>query len=101
MGLFVTSHPMSTETRWSADAALRRHWRAWDGEVMVYHAGSGGTLCLNALAARVLESLSEKAMTRMELMTLLRVGAEAGPNAQEIDALLQQFDDLGLISPST
>jgi PqqD family protein of HPr-rel-A system len=92
---------MSTEIRWSADADLRQHWRAWDGEVMVYHAGSGGTLCFNALAARVLEILSEKAMTRAELMPLLRVGSEAGPGAQEIDALLRQFDDLGLISPHT
>ena len=92
---------MSTETRWSADVNRRQHWRSWDGEVMVYHAGSGSTLCLNTLAARALELLSETALTRAELMNLLQVGSEGGPGTQEIDALLQQFDDLGLISPST
>jgi len=68
---------------------------------MVYHRGSGCTLCLNALAARALEILAEKAMTRAELMKMLQVGSEPGPGAQEIDALLRQFDDLGLVAPST
>jgi PqqD family protein of HPr-rel-A system len=92
---------MSAEIRWSADVNLRQHWRCWDDEVMVFHAGSGDTHCLNTLAAHVLEMLMEHAMTATELKKVLQAGSEGAPGAQEIEALLRQFDDLGLISPGT
>jgi len=88
------------ETRWSADTQLRQYWRCWDGETMVFLPKSGETHCLNALAASVLQRLGERAMTASELSALLRSeGGGDAPNSQEFDALLRQFDELGLISP--
>jgi len=89
------------ETYWSADADLRRHWRVWDDEVMVFHPKSGETHCLNPLAAHVLQLLTVRAMTTSELVDRLRAESMGQPTGQEIDSLLRQFDELGLISPST
>jgi PqqD family protein of HPr-rel-A system len=87
------------QPRWSADMELRQHWRCWDDETMVFHPKSGETHCLNSLAASVLRKLGECALTASELMDQLQSEGGDAPSVQEIEALLQQFDELGLISP--
>jgi PqqD family protein of HPr-rel-A system len=88
------------EQSWLAvQDGLGLRWRAWDDEVMLFQPISGETHCLTSLAARVLKILQEKPMTASQVAAALtRNGANAA-DLEEIRALLNQFDRLGLISP--
>ena len=85
--------------RWIAQRS-HLQWRQWDqGEHVVYHADSGETHFLNESAAEVLRFLERQPAGIPEVMLHLRErGKLAGDQTREtIEALVDRFEDLGLV----
>ena len=79
-------------------------WRVWDDEFLIYNTASGQTHHLNFLAGEALRSLEAEPGSASELVRRLAEQfeiAEDSPQLQMIDRLIQQFEELGLIAPST
>ncbi len=95
--------PEPKPSRWHVPPDAELHWRSWDEqEHLVYHAQSGDTHYLNPVAAEVLRYLQGSSATADELTRQLAgtIGVEAD-NAllDQIEQLLGQLDELGLIEP--
>jgi PqqD family protein of HPr-rel-A system len=88
---------------WMVPKDWRLEWRQWGGLHVVYNPASGDTHLLNAFSARVLRSLETKASTLEELEALvsdLRHRPSADPPSSDIQALVSELDELGLIAPA-
>lgn len=94
---------MSPDCRWRTPAECELLWRSWDDEeFVVFHARSGDTHLLNAMAAEALEELGRRPVTAQELAVHLGECLErpADEELQRIAAgLIREFDELGLIEP--
>ena len=105
---------------WRVLHASALHWRAWDGECVLYHTLSGDTHRLNHLAARALELLAATPMSAEQLTHRLSAAGDgdernsAEPSSSErsgvvepahslsrttLDELLVRLRALGLIEP--
>ena len=89
---------------WAVPAGNMLAWRVWDDEFLVYNAASGQTHHLNLLAGEALRSLEAEPGSARALVCRLAHQfeiAEDSPPFQKIDDLIREFDELGLIAPST
>ena len=95
-------HIESQHIRWCVPSSARLKWRHWDDGSLVYHVESGQTHYLNQFAVYVLQFLMDRAATAPEIAEdiQLAVGNAAVPPVEKIPALLEQFAELGLITPS-
>lgn len=88
--------------RWVTRPDARLSWREWDDGFMAYHGASGQTHYLNLFATFVLQLLAERSATAAEIAAEMRRAAstvEDVPGSERIPELLDQFAELGLISP--
>jgi PqqD family protein of HPr-rel-A system len=96
--------PDEKSTRWKVPDVNALVWRVWEDEFLVYNTISGQTHYLNLLAGEALRSLQAEAAHRCELVRRLadqfRIAEDSSP-LQMIDRLIREFDELGLIAPST
>ncbi len=84
------------------DADLLR-WRWWGDQLVVFHAGSGDTHLLDALAGQVLDCLRRSPATLDELAEQLPPGSGLGSPDELRQALARVLDELskhGLIEGS-
>ena len=91
-------------TVWRVPSENMLAWRVWDDEFLIYNTASGQTHHLNFLAGEALRSLEAEPGSASELVRRLAEQfeiAEDSPPLQMIDRLIQQFEELGLIAPST
>ncbi len=84
---------MPRSARWRLIDPDRILWERWPGECIIYNDLSGQTHLLNRSAAAALESLGAGAESAETLAEALNV------DSAEIERLLQEFDQLGLIEP--
>jgi PqqD family protein of HPr-rel-A system len=81
----------------------RLEWRQWGGLHVVFNPASGDTHLLNGVSAFVLTSLEKKASTTDEIRNLLsNLRAQPPDDAMpsDIEALVSELDELGLIAPA-
>jgi PqqD family protein of HPr-rel-A system len=100
----MSGAPETGVTVWGVPFANAFAWRIWDDEFLVYNAASGQTHYLNLLAGEALRSLEAEPGSVGELVSRLADQfeiAQDSPLLQTIDRLIRQFDELGLIAPST
>lgn len=83
---------------WMVPKDWRLEWRQWGRLHVVYNPASGDTHLLNAASARVLRSLETKASTLPEIEALVSESPDPAPLG-EIEALVLELDELGLIAP--
>jgi len=77
-------------------------WREWEGESVVFNSGSGQTHFLNAVSAEALRAMEETSMTTAALVEhFLELMPESEPDAlaRQMDRLVRDFAELGLIDP--
>jgi len=88
---------------WCATGADSLEWRHWDDESILYDCRSGQTHLLTALASAALQLLAERDLELHDLTDQL-AGTWNLPDAEEfaaqIDTLLHQLEDLGLVEYS-
>ena len=91
---------------WSVPDYLQLRWRSWgeaeNEEFIVFNSFSGETHCLNFTAALVLQHLNEHAASADVLCAAIRGALPPDGNSdalREIDELLREFDQVGLIAP--
>jgi len=92
----------SSERIWKLAGARDLQWRWWDDQLVVYQPASGDTHLLNLVAGEVLVSLREAPARVAELADrmALRLALPPGERAKlldEIETLLSQLDELGLV----
>ena len=100
----MSGAPEEGATVWRVPLTNMLAWRAWDDEFLVYNTASGQTHHLNFLAGEALRSLEAQPGSASELVRRLADQFEImqdSPQLQMIDRLIRQFDELGLIAPST
>lgn len=92
---------------WRVPQDWRLEWRQWGGLHVVYNPASGDTHLLNAIPACVLRSLETKAASIEELKALVKALASnlhgQPPDealSSDIEALVTELDELGLITPA-
>ena len=94
-------HIESQNIRWCVPSSERLKWRHWEDGSLAYHIESGQTHYLNNFAVYVLHFLLERPATASEIAEDIRLAAGATvPHVEKIPALLEQFAELGLITPS-
>jgi len=54
---------------WRVRGSSQCHWRSWNDEFIVYHAGSGDTHQLDSMTAEALKSLAHEPASTLELVT--------------------------------
>jgi len=84
---------MPRSARWRLIDPDRILWERWPDECIVYNDLSGQTHLLNVSAAAALELLGAGGESAETLAEKLNV------DSAEIERLLQEFDQLGLIEP--
>jgi PqqD family protein of HPr-rel-A system len=91
-------------TVWTVPVGNLLVWRVWDDEFLVYNTASGQTHHLNLLAGEALRSLEAEPGSASDLVCRLadqfEIAADSPP-LRTIDRLIREFDELGLIAPST
>lgn len=100
----MSGFPDDGETVWRVPPENLLAWRVWDNEFLVYNTASGQTHHLNLLAGEALRSLEAEPGSARALVCRLADQfeiAEDSPPLQMIEDLIRQFDELGLIAPST
>ena len=91
----------SQHVRWCVPCPAHVKWRHWDDGSLAYHIESGQTHYLNNFAVYVLQFLMERPATASEIAEDIQLSAGATvPHVEKIPALLEQFAELGLITPS-
>lgn len=88
--------------RWRARNNPKLIRRTWEGESVVFSPLSGETHFLNAFSDEALAALEEEALTLDGLVERLRelTPEDQGAKlAESLGALIQRFDDIGLIEP--
>jgi PqqD family protein of HPr-rel-A system len=91
-------------TVWTVPVGNLLVWRVWDDEFLVYNTASGQTHHLNLLAGEALRSLEAEPGSASDLVCRLADQFEIAvdsPPLRTIDRLIREFDELGLIAPST
>jgi PqqD family protein of HPr-rel-A system len=100
----MSGAPEKRETVWGVPPQSRLAWRVWDDEFLVYNTASGQTHHLNFLAGEALRSLEAEPGSASDLVCRLadqfEIAADSPP-LRTIDRLIREFDELGLIAPST
>jgi len=94
---------VSAPKMWRVPENWRLEWRQWGGLHVVYNPASGDTHLLNALPAYVLRSLETKASSIEELEALVSSSHDRPPDealSSDIEALISELDELGLIAPA-
>ncbi len=86
----------ATETRWRLVADFELLTKEWQGEIVLYHEGSGNTHLLDGAAARLFTLLGESPASVVELSEAW--GREAPPCA-DLQALLGRLRRLDLVEP--
>jgi PqqD family protein of HPr-rel-A system len=89
--------------RWSSKREPALRWRTWGAHSVVFNPASGDTHLLNASAAAVLRILESRPSSVEELCEELssRSVAPRGDSLTgEIEALLEELDELGLAAPA-
>lgn len=90
--------------RWIVPEDWRLEWRQWGSYHVVFNPASGDTHLLNTLPAFVLKSLETKAATLEELEGALASNLQDGtPDdrlSRNIEALVLELDELGLVAPA-
>ena|SRR3974390_3281385 len=81
----------------------RLRWQCWDDEFIVYNVASGQTHYLNNLAKDVLKYFEDEPGTISGLISDIQIGDNipspiSAPFCDQICALIQEFDSLGLIA---
>ena len=96
-------HTESQHIRWCVPSSVRLKWQHWDDGSLAYHIESGQTHYLNPFAVYVLQFLMERPATASEIAKDIQLAADdhTVPGVKQIPALLEQFAELGLISPSS
>ena len=80
--------------------ATHLRWREFDGEWVVYDAGSGQTHHLDAFSATVLTLIESAPLSEGQLLATLAEhlgAADPGPLPATLSSILQQLEALGLI----
>lgn len=88
--------------RWRARTNPKLIRRTWEGESVIFSPLSGETHFLNAFSDEALAALEEEALTLDGLVERLRdltPEDQAAKLADNLGALIQRFDDIGLIEP--
>lgn len=88
--------------RWRARNNPKPIRRTWEGESVIFSPLSGETHFLNAFSDEALAALEEEALTLDGLVERLRelTPEDQGAKlAESLGALIQRFDDIGLIEP--
>ena len=89
---------------WVASPESALLWRSWDDEQwVIYHVASGDTHLLNQVAAQALRSLQEHPSNVSELTERVAAALDSVADeafAKELERLLAEFDELGLIERS-
>lgn len=88
--------------RWRARNNPKLIRRTWEGESVVFSPLSGETHFLNAFSDEALAALEQDTLSTDELIDRLSVltPADQAQHLQEsVNALVQRFDDIGLIEP--
>lgn len=76
--------------------------RTWEGESVIFSPLSGETHFLNAFSDEALAALEGDALSHDELVKRLREltpDDQAAQLSDNLKALIQRFDDIGLIEP--
>jgi len=87
------------ERRWTVASPSPLRWRSWDDEFLVFNTASGETHHLNLIAATVLQRLEQDPATVADLMGEIRSASVDMPGLEQLPALLETLDELGLITP--
>lgn len=90
-------------TSWSVPPTNALKWRHWDSHFVVFNPASGDTHFLNDFAGAILQFLQAGPATIPELLEHLEKsrGTPIEPElTQQIQALIEQFDEFGLIEPA-
>lgn len=102
--VFVCPHyPADTAPmKWRVPSDAEFVWRTWEGLHVVYFANSGDTHCLNDIGAEALRYLQRQSASADELCEHVARTLEKPPPDtffSDMQQLLEQFDELGLIEP--
>lgn len=92
----------SISVLWSVIPNLKLLSVTWDDETVVYNCSSGDTHLLNRIATEALICLQNHPCTRKELADMLISPSILSENQEldeEIETLLLNFQELGLIQP--
>ncbi len=81
---------MDSGAKWRAVTDFELLWRSWDDEYVVYHAGSGDTHWLTAVAAEVLRTLQHKLATAEELVQRVAARFDVSRD-EELVAYIEQI----------
>ena len=93
---------LQTSARQSWKPASALCWKQWHDGTLVFNALSGNTHLLNPTAAMVLRALEQRPANAVELAEQLasQIGVEADEElATQVETLLSNLDELGLIEP--
>lgn len=82
---------------WTVPKDWRLEWRQWESFHVVFNPASGDTHLLNAIPAFVLRSLETEPLSVEELKALVSRLPEPPSNPGDIDGLVLELDELGLI----
>jgi PqqD family protein of HPr-rel-A system len=89
--------------KWAVPEDCRLEWRQWGSFHVVFNPASGDTHLLNTIPAYFLKSLETKAATLEELRLLAAELLDRDPDetvVSDIEALVLELDELGLIAPA-
>jgi PqqD family protein of HPr-rel-A system len=96
---------MPSALRWRSVPTDAIVWREWDGEFVVRNERSGSSHLLGPLGGRVLQILlrAEAALSNADIVAALAddAAADAAEQCAAIDAILVEFQRLGLAEPQS
>ncbi len=83
---------------WRVPKDWRLEWRQWGSFHIVFNPASGDTHLLNVISAFVLRSLENEARSVEELKALVSRLPERPGDPADIDDLVSELDELGLVA---
>jgi PqqD family protein of HPr-rel-A system len=90
---------------WTASRLGAFQWRNWDdSETILFHTASGDTHVLSPPAAVILKELEHDSLPFEEIVKRVTISlgdAHDDSLADQVEQLLDEFDQLGLIEPVT
>jgi PqqD family protein of HPr-rel-A system len=95
----LTARKPTNETLWSSTTLL---WRHWEQDIVVYNPISGNTHVLTPVAGQVLKLLDTGPASRAQIAQAISSAAGVTVDEEitrEVDNLLTNLDELGLIRP--
>ena len=91
---------MPRSSTWLVPKECRLEWRQWGTLHVVYNPASGNTHLLNGLPASILRSLETRPRSLDELEALVESLPERTDDSSDIEGLVAELDELGLIAPA-